>query len=53
MISNRAPLTSFQEDLRQSNSAPLYLLISNGWLLDSQTSRNFVREFKSATLCFR
>jgi hypothetical protein len=53
MISNRAPLTSFQEALRQSNSAPLYLLISNGWRLDSQTSRNFVREFKSATLCFR
>jgi|GEM_PF-6022043 len=53
MISNRAPVTSFQEALRQSNSSPLYLFCSNGWRLDLQTSRIFVREFKSATLCFR
>lgn len=45
MITNRALLSSFQDDLRQRNSARRHLVISNSERLGLQTSRNFVREF--------
>ena len=45
MITNRAQSTSFEEELRQRNSARRDLVFSNSKRLDLKTSRNFVREF--------
>jgi len=45
MITNRALLTSFEEDLRPRNSARRDLVFSNSKRLDLKTSRNFVPEF--------
>lgn len=45
MITNRAQSTSFEEELRQRNSAPRDLVFSKSKRLGLQTSRNFVPEF--------
>ena len=45
MITNRAQSTSFEEELRQRNSARRDLVFSKSKRLGLQTSRNFVPEF--------
>ena len=45
MITNRAQSTSFEEELRQRNSARRDLVFSSSKRLGLQTSRNFVPEF--------